>query len=137
LDYHLQDHNFKFEEILIFHVSKGYNNVLGAKNPYFRIDMNWETFYFVLNWIRYMSTKSHTHKTYGTLRKLSFSKKGTCSNSHIKVVLDHKKGLFLHWKFEWGACALVLPLHIKLIFKKKPQNLTFWWYFKVPWANYL
>jgi hypothetical protein len=79
-----------------------------------------------------MSTKSHIHETYGTLKKHHFAQRGMLKFTYKGHFLTLKKayGKFLDSKSKW--CALVPPLHMEVFFFfEKYQKLNFWWNFKV------
>jgi hypothetical protein len=83
-----------------------------------------------------MLTKSHIHKTYGTLNKTSFCTKEYAEIHIQRSFFDIEKayGKFLYWKSKWCAHALVQPLHMEAIFFEKNQNLNFQWNFKASWT---
>jgi hypothetical protein len=68
-----------------------------------------------------MSTKSHTHKKSGTLRKNYFPQGGmlkfTYKGRFLTIKIAYEK--FLDKKSKWRKHALVLPLHAQtFIFEK-------------------
>jgi hypothetical protein len=81
-----------------------------------------------------MSTKSHIHKTYETLRKTSF-----CTEEYAEIhiqrpFLDNKIGIgeILGMKIQTVYTCFGSPstTHGSFLFEKY-QDLNFWWNFKV------
>jgi hypothetical protein len=86
-----------------------------------------------------MSTKSHRHKTYETLRKTLF-----CTKGHAEIYIQRP---FLNNKISIGE---IFWLKIQMVYScfgapsthrifyflfEKYQNLNFWWNFKVSWTT--
>jgi hypothetical protein len=69
-----------------------------------------------------MSTKSHIHKTYGTLKKPSFCIKGYAEIHIQRLVFEIEKGIWkiLRLKIQTHVLVLWCPsLHIKVFFFEK------------------
>jgi hypothetical protein len=79
-----------------------------------------------------MSTKSHIHKTYETLRKTPFCTK-RCAEIHIqRPFIDNKLGIgkILGIIIQTMYTCFGAP-SIRASFFEKYENLNFWWNFKV------
>ena len=72
-----------------------------------------------------MSTKSHIHETYGTLKKLHFAQRGVLKFTYKGRFLTLNKRIWkiLRLKTKLCAHALVSPLHME-VFLEKNQNLN-------------
>jgi hypothetical protein len=80
-----------------------------------------------------MSTKSHIHKTYGTLKKMSFCTKGYAEIHIQRPFFDIEKGIWkiLRLKIQTVSSCFGAPSTYRSVFFGKNQNLKFWWNFKV------
>jgi hypothetical protein len=90
-----------------------------------------------------MSTKSHTHKRCGTLRKKLFSTRWYAEIHIQRPFFDNKKGIrkIVVLKIQIVRTRFGAFSTCKSFFFEKNYNLNFWWYFKIPqayclWANF-
>jgi hypothetical protein len=68
---------FKVDKIVIFPCAKGgHQSFEGSKNSFFKQAWIVRHFILVSKYVVYMSTKSHTHRRCGTLRKKLFPTRG-------------------------------------------------------------
>jgi hypothetical protein len=76
----------------------------------------------VSKWVKYMSSKSHTHKRCGTLRKKSFSARGYAEIHIQRPYFDNKNSI---WK--------ILGLKIRMVktCSSASSTLTNFYYWKV------
>jgi hypothetical protein len=97
--YRLQDHKVQSWKIKVFSLcSRSTTEFWGSKNHF--LEQVWIKGLQILipRLVRYMSTKSHIHKTYGTLKKTSFCTKGY-PKIHIQrpfLTLKKTYGKFLY-----------------------------------------
>ena len=80
-----------------------------------------------------MSTKSHTHKTYETLRKTSFYTEEYAEIHIQRPFLDNKIGIGEIFGMKIHivcTCFGASSTHGSFLFEKY-QDLNFWWNFKV------
>jgi hypothetical protein len=85
-----------------------------------------------------MSTKSHIHEMYGTLKKTSFCTKVYAEIHMQRPFFDIEKGIWkiLRLKIQTMCSCFGAPSFTHgIFFFEKNQNLNFWWDFKVSWTN--
>jgi hypothetical protein len=80
-----------------------------------------------------MSTKSHIHKTHGTLKKTSFCTKGYAEIHIQRPFFYIEKGIWkiLGLKIQTICSCFGAPCTHGSFFSEKNQNLNFGWNFKV------
>jgi hypothetical protein len=70
-----------------------------------------------------MSTKSHIHETYGTLKKMSFYTKGYAEIHIQRPFFDTEKGIWKILRLNIQmVCSLVPLLHMEVLFFLKPKS---------------
>jgi hypothetical protein len=93
----------------------------------------------VFRWVRYLSTKSHTYKTYGILRFLFFFIRRFVETHIQRLFFDYQKDILFYFILLKilieSLCFSTSFAHSFECFWKKNQNLKFWWHFKVLEVN--
>jgi hypothetical protein len=87
---------FKVEKKVFFPCAQKIQQSFGGQTNHF-IEYVWieGLQILILRWVRYMSTKSYIHKTYGTLKKTSFCTKGYAEIHIQRPFFDNKNSI---WK---------------------------------------
>jgi hypothetical protein len=117
--YHILGSNHNTFYVWSFQVSCPYKFLVLKMRTLLLMKYMWKTITFHClpsSRCRYLSTKSHTYKRCGTLRKKSFSTR-VYAEIHIqRPFFDNKKRHvnFFNWKSKRWAYVLVPPLHTGL-----------------------
>jgi hypothetical protein len=119
---------FKVEEKVFFSSIWRRQQCFGTQKNHF-LDYMWNEplCILVLGWVRYMSTKSHTHSRCGTFRKSSISTRGN-AEIHIQgrlltIKIAYEK--FFDWKSKRWKHALVPLRYAKNLFLKNTKISIF------------
>ena len=129
----------KLKKKLFSLCSRGVAKFWGPKKPLLIVGMDWRTSNSYSWWVNYMSTKSHIHEMYGTLRKTSFCTKGYAEIHIQRPFFDIENDIWkiLRLKIQTVYSCFGAPSTHESYFFWRNQNLKFWWNFKVSWNNCL
>jgi hypothetical protein len=96
IPYHLRDHNIQsWRKSFFCPCKRGTTVFWGPKKPLFKLDLEWASLDSYPRWVKYMSTKSHAHTRYGTLRKSSISTREYAEIHIQRLFFDNKNSI---WK---------------------------------------
>jgi hypothetical protein len=119
--YYSRDHNVQsWRKSFFFQSPRDTTVFWNPKKNYFLMYMWDEPLHIlVLGWVRYMSTKSHIHRTYKTLRKMSFCTRGYVAIHIQRLLMDNRKGI---WK------KIVLKIWMVDICFDEPSTQIFYFF---------
>ena len=116
---------FKVYEIFFSPIPMGDNRVLEAKKKLLKVDIDSAHFILIPRWIRYISTKSHTHKRFGISRKKIFSTMRYYENHQQRLFFDNTEDIskIVGIKIQTvSICIGVSSTHSLLVFGKTSKS---------------